>query len=148
VKLRRGQDYFRQAVINNCGGRCALTGLAIRELLIASHILPWGSHPEQRLDVRNGLSLTRLHDAAFDRGLIAFRVTEVKTSNPFRGVGTRSKGDTIMGELGIFDYALIQEGDETHVHWRSKADYVSGSEQDDWHPCPSVNPWFPFPLLG
>jgi hypothetical protein len=72
VKLRRGQDYFRQAVINNCGGRCALTGLTIRELLIASHILPWGSHPEQRLDVRNGLSLTRLHDAAFDRGLIAF----------------------------------------------------------------------------
>jgi hypothetical protein len=72
VKLRRGQDYFRQAVINNCGGRCALTGLAIRDLLIASHILPWSSHPEQRLDVRNGLSLTRLHDAAFDCGLIAF----------------------------------------------------------------------------
>jgi hypothetical protein len=72
VKLRRGQEYFRQAVINNCGGRCALTGLAVRDLLIASHILPWGTYPEQRLEVRNGLSLSRLHDAAFDRGLIAF----------------------------------------------------------------------------
>lgn len=72
VKQRRGQEYFREAVINNCGGRCALTGLGVRDLLIASHILPWGTHAEQRLNVRNGLSLSRLHDAAFDRGLIAF----------------------------------------------------------------------------
>ena len=72
VKQRRGQEYFRDAVINNCGGRCALTGLPVRELLIASHILPWGTHPEHRLNVRNGLSLSRLHDAAFDRGLITF----------------------------------------------------------------------------
>ena len=72
VKTRRGQEYFRQAVLNNFGGRCGVTGLAIRELLIASHILPWGTHLEERLNVRNGLSLSRLHDAAFDRGLIAF----------------------------------------------------------------------------
>jgi len=72
VKLRRGQEYFRDAVLNNFGGRCGVTGLAVRELLIASHILPWGTHPADRLNVRNGLSLSRLHDAAFDRGLIAF----------------------------------------------------------------------------
>lgn len=72
VKLRRGQEYFREAVINNCGGRCAITGLNVRDLLIASHILPWGKYPDQRLNVRNGLSLSRLHDAAFDRGLIGF----------------------------------------------------------------------------
>jgi putative restriction endonuclease len=72
VKLRRGQEYFRDAVLNNFGGRCGITGLAVRELLIASHILPWGSHPAQRLNVHNGLSLSRLHDAAFDCGLIAF----------------------------------------------------------------------------
>lgn len=72
TKQRRGQDYFRDAVINNFGGRCGVTGLALRELLIASHILPWGKHPEERLNVRNGLCLSRLHDAAFDRGLIAF----------------------------------------------------------------------------
>lgn len=72
VKLRRGQEYFRDAVLNNFGGRCGVTGLAVRELLIASHILPWGAHPSERLNVRNGLSLSRLHDAAFDRGLITF----------------------------------------------------------------------------
>lgn len=72
VKLRRGQDYFRDAVLNNFGGVCGITRLAVRELLIASHILPWGTHEAERLNVRNGLSLSRLHDAAFDRGLIAF----------------------------------------------------------------------------
>lgn len=72
VKIRRGQDYFRNAVLNNFGGRCGVTELGIRELLIASHILPWGTHAEHRLNVRNGLCLSRLHDAAFDRGLITF----------------------------------------------------------------------------
>ena len=72
VKLRRGQEYFRDAVLNNFGGRCGVTELAVRDLLIASHILPWGTHVAERLNVRNGLCLSRLHDAAFDRGLIAF----------------------------------------------------------------------------
>jgi hypothetical protein len=72
VKQRRGQEYFRDAVINNSGGVCSVTRLAIRELLVASHILPWSTHPTHRLNVRNGLSLSRLHDAAFDCGLIAF----------------------------------------------------------------------------
>ena len=72
VKLRRGQEYFRDAVLNNFGGRCGVTGLGVRDLLIASHILPWGTHTAERLNVRNGLCLSRLHDAAFDRGLIAF----------------------------------------------------------------------------
>ena len=72
VKLRRGQEYFRDAVLNNSGGRCGITGIAVRELLIASHILPWGTHAAERLNVRNGLCLSRLHDAAFDRGLITF----------------------------------------------------------------------------
>ncbi len=72
TKQRRGQDYFREIVLNNYGGRCGITGLPIRELLIASHILPWGSHEKERLNVRNGICLNRLHDAAFDQGLIGF----------------------------------------------------------------------------
>ncbi len=72
VKQRRGQEYFREAVVNNFGGRCGVTGLSVRPLLIASHILPWGKYPAERLNVRNGLALSRLHDAAFDRGLITF----------------------------------------------------------------------------
>ncbi|MBM3851801.1 MAG: HNH endonuclease [Verrucomicrobia bacterium] len=72
VRLRRGQEYFREAVLNNFAGRCGVSRLAVRQLLIASHILPWGQHPSERLNVRNGLCLSRLHDAAFDNWLIAF----------------------------------------------------------------------------
>lgn len=72
VKVRRGQEYFRDSVVNNFGGRCGVSQLAVRELLVASHILPWSSYPAERLNVRNGLCLLRLHDAAFDRGLISF----------------------------------------------------------------------------
>jgi putative restriction endonuclease len=72
TKQRRGQDYFRDIVLNNYDNRCGITGLPIRELLIASHILPWRSHETERLNVRNGIALNRLHDAAFDQGLISF----------------------------------------------------------------------------
>ena len=71
-KQRRGQDYFREIILNNYGNRCGLTALPIRELLIASHILPWSSDADERLNVRNGICLNRLHDAAFDQGLISF----------------------------------------------------------------------------
>ena len=59
-------------MLNNFGGSCGVTKLAVRDLLIASHILPWGTQVAERLNVRNGICLSRLHDAAFDRGLIAF----------------------------------------------------------------------------
>ncbi len=94
TKIRRGQEYFRQAVLNNFGGLCGVTGLNVRELLIASHILPWGSHETERLNVRNGLCLSRLHDAAFDTGLITFdenlqlRLSKkLKSSLPQKTVG-------------------------------------------------------------
>jgi putative restriction endonuclease len=72
TKQRRGQEYFRDIVLNNYGNACAITGLPIRELLIASHILPWRSHETERLNVRNGICLNRLHDSAFDQHLIGF----------------------------------------------------------------------------
>ena len=72
AKRRKGQEYFRDVVINNYGGCCGVTGLPVRELLIASHILPWSKHEAERLNVRNGIALSRLHDAAFDRHLVGF----------------------------------------------------------------------------
>ena len=72
VTVRRGQQYFRQAVLNAFGSCCGITGIAIRELLVASHILPWARYPKSRLEPQNGIALSRLHDGAFDRGLISF----------------------------------------------------------------------------
>jgi predicted restriction endonuclease len=36
-----------------------------------SHIIPWNNSKENRLNPRNGLCLSVLHDKAFDRGLIS-----------------------------------------------------------------------------
>ena len=73
VILRIGQDVFRDALMEYWEGRCPLTGITDTALLRASHIVPWADcSDEQRLDVHNGLLLSALWDAAFDRGLISF----------------------------------------------------------------------------
>lgn len=70
VKARLGQSFFRQSVLASYNGCCCITDNPVPELLVASHILPWGKYPEQRLNPRNGLCLAQTQDAAFDRGLI------------------------------------------------------------------------------
>jgi predicted restriction endonuclease len=71
VKVRRGQQFFRQAVLTAYDDRCCISGINVPRLLVASHIKPWGKFPNERLNPRNGLCLSSLHDAAFDSGLIA-----------------------------------------------------------------------------
>jgi hypothetical protein len=72
VIQRVGQDVFRQGLLDYWEGRCAITGLAVPELLRASHIKPWADcqTDTERLDVFNGLLLAPNLDAAFDRGFI------------------------------------------------------------------------------
>jgi predicted restriction endonuclease len=73
VIQRIGQDVFRDALMDYWGGRCPLTGITEPALLRASHIVPWSDcSDEQRLDVHNGLLLSALWDAAFDKGLVSF----------------------------------------------------------------------------
>jgi len=73
VIQRIGQDVFRDALMDYWGGRCPLTGITEPALLRASHIVPWSEcNDEQRLDVHNGLLLSALWDAAFDKGLVSF----------------------------------------------------------------------------
>lgn len=70
VKVRKNQAAFRAMVLSAYDSRCALTGIAAPELLIASHIVPWSANEKLRLDPRNGICLSSLHDRAFDKGLI------------------------------------------------------------------------------
>jgi putative restriction endonuclease len=72
VRQRVNQRFFRTAVLAAYGGRCCVTSLAVQDLLIASHIVPWAKDKANRVNPRNGLCLNALHDCAFDRGLITF----------------------------------------------------------------------------
>jgi putative restriction endonuclease len=73
-KERIGQDHFRKAQMEYWNGTCPLTGIAEPALLRASHIIPWAEckTDQERLNVHNGLLLSALWDAAFDRGLVTF----------------------------------------------------------------------------
>lgn len=70
VAVRLAQRFFRRAVLAGYRERCCISNIARKELLIASHIIPWSTAPEHRANPQNGLCLSRLHDGAFDRGLI------------------------------------------------------------------------------
>lgn len=71
---RVGQDIFRDRLMTYWQGRCPLTGITDPALLRASHIIAWKdcASDAERLDVHNGLLLSALWDAAFDRGLVTF----------------------------------------------------------------------------
>lgn len=64
------QHFFRRAVLSSYRGRCCMSGLSDSRLLIASHIVPWSSDKQNRLNPSNGLCLSAIHDRAFDKGLM------------------------------------------------------------------------------
>jgi len=70
---RIGQPLFKIALVKFWNGRCAITGLAIPEILRGSHAKPWAKceGDAERLCVHNGLLLAAHVDAAFDAGLIS-----------------------------------------------------------------------------
>lgn len=72
VRQRRGQQFFAAAVRSAYEDRCAITGLGIRSLNVASHIIPWSEDETRRTDPTNGLLLNALIDRAFDRHLVTF----------------------------------------------------------------------------
>jgi predicted restriction endonuclease len=75
IEARRGQEKFRQNAIEvwGLGECCAVTGISIKPLLIASHIIPWReSDDTQRLSGTNGILLCSHLDKLFDQHLISF----------------------------------------------------------------------------
>lgn len=74
VVQRIGQNLFRDALLDYWQGKCCVSGLAVHQLLRASHIKPWArcETDNERLDVFNGLLLAPHIDALFDGGWISF----------------------------------------------------------------------------
>lgn len=73
VNARIGQGGYRKRMLRLWGGKCAVTGCSIEQVLVASHAKPWvDSSNEERLDEHNGLLLSASIDRLFDAGLISF----------------------------------------------------------------------------
>ncbi|KAF0178537.1 MAG: hypothetical protein FD161_1842 [Limisphaerales bacterium] len=115
VIQRVGQDIFREGLLEFWEGRCAITGLAVPELLRASHIKPWAdcATDAERLDVYNGLLFAPHLDAAFDQGFITISETgEVMVSSQLDESARRVLG---LGTLA----ALRQQvaGHQCYLGW-------------------------------
>jgi hypothetical protein len=70
TRVRLRQSFFRQTILASYRNCCCVCSLPCEVLLVASHIIPWATRPDLRVNPRNGLCLCALHDRAFDRGLL------------------------------------------------------------------------------
>ena len=70
VKRRLHQTAFRESVMAAYDRRCAVSGLCVPSLLDAAHIIADSDEMHGQPVVANGLSLSKIHHAAFDMHLI------------------------------------------------------------------------------
>ena len=105
ARRRLHQRAFRERVLRAYQNQCAFCRLRHTELLDAAHIIP-DSEPEGEPVVTNGLSLCRLHHAAFDRYFLAVRPDysiEVRPS-----ILDESDGPTLQHAIqGLHDTQII-----------------------------------------
>ena len=113
TKQRKSQDYFRRMILANYGGRCALTGIDIPQLLLASHIIPWSdkSHKKERLNPCNGICFSALYDKAFDKGLITISPDDftVQLSSALREYESQEYFDKYFGIIEGLSISLPKE---------------------------------------
>lgn len=98
VTSRVGQGAFRSSIIHRWEYQCAVTSFNKLDILIASHIVPWAeANDDERLNVHNGILLSPVYDALFDRHLISFEdhgniiLSEQIEARAFEQIGVSGK---------------------------------------------------------
>jgi putative restriction endonuclease len=104
VKTRLNQQFFREALLSSYRSTCCITGIAIPELLVASHIKPWRvSDPKtERTNPSNCLLLNALHDKAFDKGFFTINSSFEITLSP--------KLSEMMADARTSDWLMAYHG--------------------------------------
>jgi predicted restriction endonuclease len=73
TKVRVNQHLFRSMILAGYRNECAVCGMPIPSLLVASHIVRWSVERTERMNPRNGICLCALHDRAFDTGVLLIK---------------------------------------------------------------------------
>src|SRR5439155_24108353 len=115
VIQRVGQDIFRSGLLDYWEGRCAVTGLAVPELLRASHIKPWAdcASDAERLDVFNGLLLAPHFDSLFDAGLI----TMSENGEILVATGVDAKAREVLGLNRSLTLHGLTDSHNRYLQW-------------------------------
>ena len=124
VIQRLGQDIFRQGLLDYWEGRCAITGLAVPELLRASHIKPWATceTDAERLDVYNGLLLAPHLDAAFDQGFI----TVADSGEVIVSLALDASARQVLGLETPLSIRASLDGHRAYLQWHREQVFKSG----------------------
>ncbi len=119
VKVRgAAQRTFSNAVRDNYRNKCCITEIKTREVLIASHIIPWAEDENNRINPSNGLLLSSLIDKAFDKGYISF-------DNEYKLIISPS----VQRDQKLLEYLMEYEGDKIKTHGGELPD----DEFLEWH---------------
>lgn len=118
ITSRVGQGEYRQRILQRWNFECAVIKSQIKEILIASHIVPWrDATDKERLDVDNGLLLSPTYDALFDRNLISFD----NNGNILLSSSIKSSEFKKLGVTGKEKIDNLTEGNKRYlVHHRQK----------------------------
>lgn len=118
VKSRVGQGAYRKSILFRWNFKCAVTGYSEKEILIASHIVPWkNSTDEERVDVDNGILLSPTYDALFDQHLISFE----KNGKILLSDKLRKTDYGLIGVTGAERIMTLSQGNLTYLE-RHRAD--------------------------
>jgi hypothetical protein len=125
VVQRVGQDVFREGLLEYWEGKCAVTGLAVPELLRASHIKPWAvcETDAERLDVFNGLLLAPHLDALFDAGFVtiahegAVVISELLTP----------EARALVGLAAPLRVSRLTDAHRHYLEWHRREEFRTGS---------------------
>jgi hypothetical protein len=114
-KARLGQGPFRTALMIRWDGACPLTGIREPALLRASHIVPWNrcETDAERLNPENGLLLSALWDAAFDRGLISFGDDGAAIASPRLAIASFAN----LQANGVAHLSRLRAGNRERLGW-------------------------------
>ena len=106
VQVRVNQVRIRQAVLARYNATRCVSGLRHDKSAIASHIVSWSEDHQNRLNPRNGLCLSALHDRAYDQGLITVLPDfTIRVSTDLRST---EADDFARRAIAVFDGRSIQ----------------------------------------
>lgn len=120
VSIRVNQAIFRDKILSNYNYKCAITGIDIPSLLVASHIIPWATNKMERLNPANGICLSSLYDTAFDKGYIGFTKNyEVRLSNKLLENNYKKYFNMFFGPIDGVKISLPEEfkPNPTFLEW-------------------------------
>jgi 5-methylcytosine-specific restriction enzyme A len=114
VTSRVGQGAYRKSIMFRWNYKCAVTNYSKKEILIASHILPWkDSTNDERLDVDNGILLSPVYDALFDQKLISFE-------NTGKIILSTTLENTNYKDLGVTGKEVIRKFTQSNCRYLQK----------------------------